>query len=218
MNYSDLRIERKFSFGKSKEDELNKFLLLNNFKKSFGKRKVNSIYLDTHSYNNVLDNINGINDREKLRIRWYNEDFNNFSIEIKQKNKFCILKKITKINSKISKHNYISDFKDHFINKYKKNLKFNYRFVLLVSYIRGYWISENEKIRATVDYNILTKPIIKSNIDIKIPDTILEFKFAPQNEPYFREFFYKRRFNFRVQKFSKYINAFSALHKNGLIN
>ena len=136
MNYADLRIERKFSFGKNKEDELNKFLLLNNFKPKFERRVVNSIYLDTPNYNHVLDNINGVNEREKLRIRWYNDDYNNFSFENKKKNKFCILKKIIKIKSKIRKNNFIEDFKNEFFNKYKKNLNFNYKVVLLVSYER----------------------------------------------------------------------------------
>ena len=85
MNNADLRIERKFSFGKNKEDELIKFLLLNNFKPKFERRVVNSIYLDTPNYNHVLDNINGVNEREKLRIRWYNDDYNNFSFENKKK-------------------------------------------------------------------------------------------------------------------------------------
>ena len=218
MNYADFRIERKFSFGKNKEDELIKFLLLNNFKPKFERRVVNSIYLDTPNYNHVLDNINGVNEREKLRIRWYNDDYNNFSFENKKKNKFCILKKIIKIKSKIRKNNFIEDFKNEFFNKYKKNLNFNYKFVLLVSYERKYWVSTNEKIRATVDYNISTKSMIHNNINLKIPDTILEFKFAPENEEFFRELFCRKKFNFRIRKFSKYVNAFSILHKNGLIN
>ena len=85
MVYSDVRIERKFSFGNANDKELTKFLLSNNFKQKYQKRRVNSIYLDTPNFNHVLDNINGVNEREKLRIRWYNNDLENFSIEVKKK-------------------------------------------------------------------------------------------------------------------------------------
>ena len=217
MQHSDLRVERKFSFGKSKENDLYHFLLLNNFSKTFENRTVNSIYLDTNNFDNALDNINGVSDRKKLRIRWYNDDLNNLSIELKKKNKFCVLKKITKIKPQISKENYIFDLNDEFEKKYKQKLFSNYKFILLISYTRKYLISNNKKIRATIDYDIVTKSINNHNINIKLPDTVLEFKFSPENEKYFREFFNKRNFNFRVQKFSKYIKAFSALQNNCLI-
>ena len=87
----------------------------------------------------------------------------------------------------------------------------------MISYTRRYLISNNKKIRATIDYNIQTKSVSGENIIIKMNDTILEFKFSPENEKYFREFFNKRNFNFRVQKFSKYVKAFSTLQNNGLI-
>ena len=85
MQYSDYRVERKFSFGKSKENELYNFLLLNNFNKTFENRIVNSIYLDTCNFDNALDNINGVSNRKKLRMRWYNNDLNNLSFETKKK-------------------------------------------------------------------------------------------------------------------------------------
>ena len=217
MQYSDYRVERKFSFGKSKENELYNFLLLNNFNKTFENRIVNSIYLDTCNFDNALDNINGVSNRKKLRMRWYNDDLNNLSFETKKKNNFCVLKKITKIKTKINKQNYITELNKEFKNNFKKKLLFNYDLVLLVSYTRKYLVSGNKKIRATIDYNIKVKSVNVENIPINLNDTILEFKFLPENEKYFREFFNKRKFNFRVQKFSKYVKAFSLLQDNGLI-
>ena len=150
MQYSDYRVERKFSFGKSKENELYNFLLLNNFNKTFENRIVNSIYLDTCNFDNALDNINGVSNRKKLRMRWYNNDLNNLSFETKKKNNFCVLKKITKIKTKINKQNYITELNKEFKNKFKKKLLFNYNLVLLVSYTRKYLVSSNKKIRATI--------------------------------------------------------------------
>ena len=124
MQYSDYRVERKFSFGKSKENELYNFLLLNNFNKTFENRIVNSIYLDTCNFDNALDNINGVSNRKKLRMRWYNNDLNNLSFETKKKNNFCVLKKITKIKTKINKQNYITELNKEFKNKFKKKITF----------------------------------------------------------------------------------------------
>jgi len=217
MEQSDLRVERKFVFGKFYENELYKFLLLNNFKKTFEKREVNSIYLDTCNFDNALDNINGVSNRKKLRIRWYNNDLDNLSFELKKKNKFCVLKKINTIKTKIDKKNYISELYAEFKNKYKNKQVSNYNFVLLISYKRNYLISNNKKIRATIDYDIKIKSINREKIIINQNETILEFKFPPKNEKYFREFFSEKKFNFRVQKYSKYVKAFSVLQNNGLI-
>ena len=101
-----------------------------------------------------------------------------FHLKQKKKNKFCILKKIIKIKSRIRKNNFIEDFKNEFFNKHKNNLNYNYKFILLVSYERKYWLSANEKIRATVDYNISTQSVNCNNINLKIPDTILELRFT----------------------------------------
>ena len=67
----NLRIEKKFVFGKYKEDFIEKILLINGFTKLFLPRKINSIYLDTQNFDFAKDNINGISKRKKIRFRWY---------------------------------------------------------------------------------------------------------------------------------------------------
>ena len=59
------RIEKKFVFGKFKEDNLERILLLNGFSKTFPSRKINSIYLDTLNFDFAKDNINGVSKRKK---------------------------------------------------------------------------------------------------------------------------------------------------------
>ena len=49
----NLRIEKKFVSGKYKEDIFKKLLLINNFKKIYPDRIINSIYIDTVNYNFV---------------------------------------------------------------------------------------------------------------------------------------------------------------------
>ena len=74
----DLRYERKYILDIGNEDIFNDFLIENGFKKSFKSRIVNSIYYDTLGLNFFYDNIDGISNRVKYRLRWYNE--NNLSL------------------------------------------------------------------------------------------------------------------------------------------
>ena len=211
----DLRLEKKFVFGKNREFFLNKFLLTNYFKKLHPSRKINSIYLDTLNYNFIKDNIDGISDRKKIRFRWYNNNIENIFFEIKKKKNFVVLKTIQKIE-KTSKKNFMDGLNDHLtlnrINEY------NYNFVLKVSYDRSYWISPDKKFRATIDTNINASSIKNENMPITLPDTILEFKLIPAHEISFRNFIRPRSNSLRVQKYSKYVRSFIALEEAGRFN
>ena len=54
-------------------------------KRHYDNRNVNSIYYDTLNYQNARDNINGISNRSKTRVRWYNNNFTEKKLEIKIK-------------------------------------------------------------------------------------------------------------------------------------
>ena len=41
------------------------------FKEVFHERQINNIYLDTDEYKFYFDNVDGVADRQKARIRWY---------------------------------------------------------------------------------------------------------------------------------------------------
>ena len=88
MNNS--RIEKKFVFGKYQNDFVEKILLINNFSKVYPDRTISSIYLDTLNFDFVKDNINGISERKKIRVRWYNDDINIIYLEEKNKRNFFI--------------------------------------------------------------------------------------------------------------------------------
>ena len=49
-------------------------------------------------------------------------------------------------------------------------------------------------------------------------DTILEFKFNPNDEKFFRDFFLNKISYLRSQKYSKYVRSFLELENSGLIN
>ena len=215
---SDLRIEKKFIFGKGKEDNLKVSLLSNGFSEIFQPRQISSVYLDTANFDFARDNINGVSKRKKIRFRWYNRDLRNIYLEEKGKQNFQVNKVIKKIHVEIDKDYIVRDLKKYFYELKNKYNSFNYRFVLKVNYLRSYWISDNKKYRATIDQNLIINPINDLSFNLNLNETILEFKFLPEYESSFRDFYYKKNFNFRAKKFSKYIQSFNLLEDSGLIN
>jgi len=211
------RIEKKFVLGKYEEDTLKKLLTINGFKKSFPSRYISSIYLDTLNFDFAKDNINGVGKRKKIRFRWYNEDYENIYLEEKNKQNFVVKKNIDLVKNIKSKNNLVENLKDYFFSKTKKYKEFNYRFILKTNYLRSYWISENKRIRATIDTSLNTSPINDLSRKLDLSETILEFKFSPSNETFFRNFFYKKNLNLRSKKYSKYLQSFNLLDDSNLI-
>ena len=95
---NNLRIEKKFVFGKHKEDFLEKILITNGFTQVFSPREIESIYLDTENFDFAKDNINGVSKRKKLRFRWYNNDLTKIYLEEKNKQNFQVKKNVNKIS------------------------------------------------------------------------------------------------------------------------
>ena len=65
------RFERKFIFKLINQFEIQNLLYKSNFffKPHYPSRKVNSIYFDTKSLKNINENLDGISDRKKFRVR-----------------------------------------------------------------------------------------------------------------------------------------------------
>ena len=212
------RIEKKFVLGKYKEDYIKKILTISGFKKSFSSRYINSIYLDTLNFDFAKDNINGVSRRKKIRFRWYNDDYSKIYLEEKNKQNFFVKKITSKAIDFVNKKDLVENLKGYFLNLNKIHKDFNYQFVLKTNYLRSYWISNDKKIRATIDTNINTSPINNLNQRLELNETILELKFLPSNENIFRNLFIQNNFNLRSKKYSKYLQSFYILEDSGLIN
>ena len=212
------RVEKKFVLGKYKEDFLKKILILNGFTKYFIPRKISSIYLDTLNFDFAKDNINGVSRRKKIRFRWYNNDYSKIYLEEKNKQNFFVKKNISKAINFVNKKDLVYNLKEYFLNLKKIHNNFNYQFVLQTNYLRSYWISNDKKIRATIDTDLNTSPINNLNRRLELNETILELKFSPSNEKFFRNLFIQNNFNLRSKKYSKYLQSFYILEDSGLIN
>lgn len=198
-------------------------LLKKNFKKIFSKRKVNSLYFDTFDYLFFRENIDGVGNRIKPRLRWYEtyNDENNlkkdYVIEIKKKNGFVGTKDIFRVDLKTNmEKKFFSFFEDDLSKKISFIVSKNVRPVLITSYDREYYLNENKKLRATIDTNLVIKNF-KNDYKINLGKEIMEIKYEKQNDNYFRNIIIDSNFNFRFQKYSKYVSGVLKLMKNGVI-
>ena len=183
----------------------------------FEPRLITSVYFDTVDLKMFHDSEEGVLPRKKIRIRWYNNDLKRIYLEEKNKRNFYVWKNVSKMNIFTNKNNLISDLKKNIFDP--KNITTNnYNFVLQTNYKRNYWLSNNGKIRATIDTEINTSPAYDLTRVIELPETILEFKFSTNSEAFFRDFLSQKGLNIRSKKYSKYLQSFITLEESGLIN
>ena len=173
-----MRIEKKFTFSLNDLDQVRDLILRSNFafKKVYDERFVNSLYLDSYHLNNYEDNLSGISNRAKARIRWYSQ-FPNQKLSCAPNINFEIKARSNAIGTKLS---HIINVKD---NKYilaKNNYKLMIQlrnllpksmlpfidgfteFSLLSSYCREYYEDFTGELRITLD-KMLTFSKVNSN-------------------------------------------------------
>ena len=159
LNISSYRYERKFFidyFSKSKVQSIIE-LHPEMFIKSFHQRFVNNIYFDSFQMNNYFDNVEGVRDRKKIRVRWYGSLWCLIEkpiLEIKIK-KGLLGKKISyPLNSfSLNQETKIMDILNP-IKYFKENIPFKPETLiptLLNRYSREYFLSSNTNYRITID-------------------------------------------------------------------
>ena len=215
------RIEKKFVFLPGDNKKVDLLIIEGFFKKLYKNRRVNSIYYDTNDLDCLWDNINGFSNRDKYRVRWYNE-INNSEVFFEKKKKINQITQKTKINlGKFKNQDHLNKFLESkdFVNGIFKITTLNLKKILNVSYNRDYYIDNKKKLRITLDKKIITH----KNFDRKfnsnfasIDHNILEFKYLNKDSRYIREKINNLKFNFRNQKFSKYVQSFLLLGEIGL--
>lgn len=219
-NVDNFRYERKFSIeGKSREEieTMLKFHPLI-FREIYHKRYVNSIYFDTFNLQHYFDNVNGLDRRLKVRIRWYNDLFGhikNPTLEIKIKHNQHIGKLLYPLKSFNLENNFSntmiqSIFNESSLNEslrlYLKDLILS----LLISYNRKYFMSSDGKYRITLDtemtvfrLNPYQNIFLEKYVDNT--NTILELKYDKPHDEFVEKI--TNYFSFRLSRSSKYISG-----------
>ena len=192
----------------------------NRISRPYKDRFINSIYYDDDNFTTAQNNLSGISNRRKYRIRWYGSEFKKFFYEIKIKRN-NLGKKISlkTIQNEIDLENLYS-FKNRYLNK--KENKFFLEYVdsfslkpqLKVSYLRSYYLYEG-KVRITFDQNINYSLANRFNKVDKINDlmSVIEIKFLPENYNLVLKLL--KNSKFIPKRFSKYLRG---LYLSGIAN
>lgn len=128
-----------------------------------GKYKIRSLYFDNLHDKALLEKINGVNNREKFRIRYYNDNYDYIKLEKKSKiNGLC-----AKVSTKLTKEqcekiitgdiNWMKESGQPLLVELYTKMKFQQlKPKTIVDYIREPYIYEPGNVRITIDSNIKT--------------------------------------------------------------
>ena len=209
------RYERKWVFRNINSLELVIALLRSKLLFNFQhqKRKVNSLYFDDRNFSSIRENLDGVSEKKKYRIRWYgNKNFIlNPNFEIKKKKEFETNKKTFNFEE-INKLSFVNEKNLNYIEELVNN-KFKIKKkvfpILTTHYDREYFISNNNLIRATIDYNLESR-ILNNRIDKNILKNYnhyitLEIKYDTNLDYYVRNNL--ENINNRLSRNSKFVNS-----------
>ena len=133
------------------------------FKKAYPDRRVNNIYYDTPDHSTYYDNVAGVPERSKYRVRWYGtvtEEVSKPNFEVKFKRHLLgskWTKKLEDFNlSNLKNLNQQVDKIEHNAGKLFP--------VLANAYHRSYYISSDGHFRITIDSQLNFKPSTKLGI------------------------------------------------------
>tara|TARA_B100000780_G_scaffold144024_1_gene100746 strand:+ start:220 stop:906 length:687 start_codon:yes stop_codon:yes gene_type:complete len=187
------------------------------FEESYKPRKVNSLYLDDINMQNVEDNLAGINNREKERIRWYGETFGKIKspvLEIKIKRGLLGAKelhplKTFSLDSGFGKKSIQKIFESSNIPEYNMHILGLRNPTILDVYTRKYLISSDKKFRLTIDFNIeyfKINQLYNTFLEkISSHNVVMELKYDAQFDNEAEQI--TNYFPFRVTKSSKYVSG-----------
>jgi hypothetical protein len=219
------RYELKFVLDEIRFHEMLAWLHTNmNLREEYPVRIVNSLYFDDINFQSMRDNLSGIPDRKKRRLRWYN-DFQSRNVvnpvlEIKSrkgrlvykdacplpelKDKLLIVESRSIVNSinniLYAKESPLGVLDDH-MNP-----------VLLVNYERQY-CNDVEGLRVTIDRNITFNYVMPYHClsdcpAYLYPNSVIEFKFPVELKNYVSTLI--RYSNLQPKRHSKYLTGLAA--------
>lgn len=216
LNY--FRYERKFLVSELTGHEIEAIVKLHPalFSEIYQPRYINNLYFDSFAMKNYFDNVDGVADRIKVRIRWYGDMFGHIEkpiLEFKIK-KGSLGRKVSFplqsffIDENLQLDCIASVFES---SDLPEDLRLNLCAVeasLLNRYRRKYFISGDKKYRITIDTELTFFQIANARFLHKYVDfasTVLEVKYDPAENKYARRI--TSHFPFRMTRSSKYVNG-----------
>lgn len=193
------------------------------FRRAYPRRIVNSIYYDTPDFTTAIDNISGIADRAKYRLRWYGAEESAASrFEIKVKKGRLGRKVSAELPLSASEFKAMSSAERDRLLMGQESLRDQLpyadplRSVLLVKYTRDYY-ARGREIRVTIDRDLSFGDLASGLADGKqrrssLALNVIEFKFAPDDKDLAAEVMFDLPF-YPVRN-SKYMLGLSSLGRS----
>ena len=222
------RFERKFIIPERFTHSIEEVLKSNSalMRKIFYPRFINNIYFDNPRFQFYFENIDGVCERMKMRIRWYGNLKGRIKkpiLELKQKNGLTGTKSFFRMPSfnlnDIYQPGFLSSlFQKANLDMRGKNIMLNLKPTLINRYQRKYFLSLDKKFRLTLDdhleYFPVSSPEHLSSRGIKDSlNMIMELKYAPIYQ--LESANITQEFPFRVIKNSKYVRGVQIIYNLG---
>ncbi len=145
---------------------------------AMGKYRIRSLYFDDPAFSCYFDKLNGLEDREKYRIRFYNSDLSYIRLEKKEKHGKMSLKSYEVISADLAKTLLTSDPAPNggelFSQVCKKVRYDSFRPLLFVDYERSAFLHPAGNVRITLDRNIMASSYHSALTDDCSPVPVLD--------------------------------------------
>lgn len=225
-----MRFERKFIIPFDKKNLIDYFLKTHplNIRRLFDNRVINNIYLDDLNFKFFKDNVDGISDRIKIRVRWYGKTFGEIKkpkLEFKIKQNTLGEKKFYKMDNFFFNENNGIDEKI-LIKKIQSKVIKNYININFIKpkifnvYNRSYFITNDQHFRITLDsfpdyYDLEKNKNHLRKVNHFKKYNILEIKYDKKYDKYFQ--FFIKYLPLRLDKNSKYVFGVNKILENKII-
>lgn len=142
-----------------------------------GCYRIRSLYFDNLSDKALREKIDGVNVREKFRLRYYNEDFSYIHLEKKSKYNGLCSKEMVRISAEETKRLLAGEYewmkesgKKLFCELYSKMMSQGLKPKTIVEYDRKAYTYAPGNVRVTLDYHIRTGML---STDFLNPESVL---------------------------------------------
>lgn len=208
-----MRYERKYKVDNISADVVLQTLKLHpaSFRKIYPDRRVNNIYFDTPDFNTFQSNVDGVANRKKYRVRWYNDnpiEIQNPKFEIKIKSNQLGDKKIFPVQVfDINQTTDLQDLENEVIGHINNSLALSP--TLFNTYHRSYLGTSNGKFRITIDrdlgYHSMMNAYQFSRFSHRDIGVVVELKYDEVDDDAAQ--FVMQHLGFRQTKSSKYVSG-----------
>jgi SPX domain protein involved in polyphosphate accumulation len=225
---NNYRFEKKFIIPERLTPSIEEVVKSNSalMRKIFCPRFINNIYFDNSRFKFFFENIDGVSERMKTRIRWYGNLKGRIKkpvLEFKQKHGLTGSKTSIALPSFDLKDIYHpgflrSLFKNSNLDMRKKELMLSLTPSLINRYQRKYFLSFDHKFRVTLDNHLKYYPVSSpeqlSSCGLKDSlSMIMELKYSPIYQLESNNI--TQEFPFRVIKNSKYVRGIQIIYNLG---